>query len=245
MSNDDKARVPQSLTTANLQASILVHIEYKVKLTDHDFVIGLQHKLIPSFYDICEITNTGKVSYNGDTFIRIRSGKHDTSNPYTHAFDVRDLFESKLITQKPILLMQTDGAQDEAPRFPKTLATAIDLFHLLDLEVLLPGMNAAGLSAFNPVERRIMPLLHDLAGIVLPHDKIGSHLDSSGKTIHRELQVKNFQKATEVLYEVWKKTVIDVFSVDCKAVSVGNLYEPLIPYSVWVAKHCQQSEYSL
>ena len=90
-----------------------------------------------------------------------------------------------------------------------------------------------------------MPLLHDLAGTVLPHDKIGSHLDSSGKTIHRELQVKNFQKATEVLYEVWKKTVIDVFSVDCKAVSVGNLYEPLIPYSVSVAKHCQQSEYSL
>ena len=31
MSNDDKARVPLGLTAANLQASILMHIEYKVK----------------------------------------------------------------------------------------------------------------------------------------------------------------------------------------------------------------------
>ena len=37
---------------------------------------------------LCEITNAGKVSYIGDTFRRIRSSKHDTSNAYTHAFDV-------------------------------------------------------------------------------------------------------------------------------------------------------------
>ena len=40
--------------------------------------------------------------------------------------------------------METDGAQDEAPRFPKTLATAVNLFRLLDLGVLLHGVNAAG-----------------------------------------------------------------------------------------------------
>ena len=31
MSNDDKARVPLGLTAVNLQASILMHIEYKAK----------------------------------------------------------------------------------------------------------------------------------------------------------------------------------------------------------------------
>ena len=51
-----------------------MHREYKVKLMDLDFVIGPQHKLILAVYGICEITNTGKVSYCGDTFIRIRNG---------------------------------------------------------------------------------------------------------------------------------------------------------------------------
>ena len=43
MSNDDKTRIP---VEANLQASILMEVEYKVKLIDHDNVVGPQHKLI-------------------------------------------------------------------------------------------------------------------------------------------------------------------------------------------------------
>ena len=43
MSNDDKTRIP---VEANLQASILMQVEYKVKLIDHDNVVGPQHKLI-------------------------------------------------------------------------------------------------------------------------------------------------------------------------------------------------------
>ena len=52
---DDKARVPIGLTAANKQAPLLMHVEYKVSLPDHDFVIASQHKLIPSVYAICEI----------------------------------------------------------------------------------------------------------------------------------------------------------------------------------------------
>ena len=82
--------------------------------------------------------------------------------------------------RKPILLVETDGAQVGAPRYPKTLAIAVDLFHHLKLDVLLYGVNVAGLSAFNPVEPRMAPLSHELAGLVLPHDHYGNHLDSSG-----------------------------------------------------------------
>ena len=46
---------------ANLQL-LLIHIEYEVKLLNHDFFIGPQHKLIPTNYGICEITNTDDVS---------------------------------------------------------------------------------------------------------------------------------------------------------------------------------------
>ena len=40
LSIDDKARVPLGLAAANLQSPILMHLEYKVRLNDHDFVVG-------------------------------------------------------------------------------------------------------------------------------------------------------------------------------------------------------------
>ena len=76
----------------------------------------------------------------------------------------------------PILLMETDGAEDEAPCYPKPLAAAISLFKELKLNALLHGINTSGLSAFNPVERRMAPLLHDISGIILPHDYFVNHL---------------------------------------------------------------------
>ena len=46
------------------------------------------------------------------------------------------------------------------------------------------------------------PLSHDLAGVILPHDSYGNHLDSSAKTIDEDLQKKNFFKAAEVLSDI-------------------------------------------
>ena len=53
--------------------------------------------------------------------------------------------------------METDGASDETPRFPKPLATATALFKSLGLDVLIHGVS--GCSAFYPVERGIAPPL--------------------------------------------------------------------------------------
>ena len=57
----------------------------------------------------------GLYSLFGDCFLSISkdvvgSGLHDTSNAETHAHDVRELFDSKEVANKPILLMETDGA---------------------------------------------------------------------------------------------------------------------------------------
>ena len=41
------------------------------------------------------------------------------------------------------------------------------------------------------------PLSHDLADVILPHDHFGDHIDSSGKTIDKDLQKKNFFHAAE------------------------------------------------
>ena len=223
MSNNNKARIPLGLAADNLQALLFMHSEYKVKLLDHDFVIGLQHKLIPSVYRICKINNTGDTLYGGDTFIRVRSGKHDTSNAYTHALDVQDIFQSKL----------RDAAQNKAPHFPKAMATAFDIFFLLYLGILFHEVNAAGLSAFNPVEFRMAPLSHDFTEIDLPYDHFGNHLDPSGKLIDHEMEKKNFQKFAEVLSEVWEKTVIDGHSVNCRAVPLRSLNQQLLTWCRW------------
>ena len=117
LTNDNKARLPIGLAAASLQYPILMHLKYKVRLVDHNFVVPQRHKRIPSVYGVCEVKPNGDVSCSGDKFVRIRSGKHDSSNPYTHAYDMRELFKYNLINPKTILLLTTDSASDEAPRY--------------------------------------------------------------------------------------------------------------------------------
>lgn len=40
ISQDDKARVPIGLTAANKQAPRLMHVEYRVSLSDHDWMLA-------------------------------------------------------------------------------------------------------------------------------------------------------------------------------------------------------------
>jgi len=68
-----------------------------------------------------------------------------------------------------------------------------------------------GQSAYNIVERRMAPLSHDLAGLILPHDHFGSHLNDSGGTINIDLEKLNFRKAGQILAETWNQSVIDGF----------------------------------
>ena len=160
--------------------------------------------------------------YSKNTFIRIRSGKYDSSSAYAHACDMKELFESSNLPERPILVLSTDGAQDEAPCYPKPLPTAIYLFKNLQLYVFLHGVNAAGLFAFNPVERRMSPLSHDIAGFLLPHENFVSHLDSQGNTIDVKLKKKKIFHASQVLTDIWLHTVIDGCKVGCTALPVGK-----------------------
>ena len=55
----------------------------KVRLPDHDFAVGTRHLLVPSVMAQCQIGKDG-VSYNGETYIAVRSSKHNNSSAYTH-----------------------------------------------------------------------------------------------------------------------------------------------------------------
>lgn len=95
---DNKARVPLGITAANTQATTLMHLDYHVKLPDHDFVVAEKHKLIPSVYAGIVIKKDGEgkpeaVTHSGPKYVEIRSGKHSSSNAETHATDIHRLSE--------------------------------------------------------------------------------------------------------------------------------------------------------
>jgi len=84
MSQDDKARVPIGITAANKRAPMLMDMQYRVTLPDHDWVVAVGHKLTLSVYAGIvikphDIGNRQAVSYSGPTYIAIRSGKHSSS----------------------------------------------------------------------------------------------------------------------------------------------------------------------
>ena len=83
------------------------------------------------------------------------------------------------------------------------------------------------------------PLSHDLAGIILPHDTYGTHLDGSGKTLDKELEEENFYAAADVLSNIWSQTVIDKHQVNCKTVKKGSQFIPPEPSPDWISKHVQ------
>ncbi|ESO03128.1 hypothetical protein HELRODRAFT_174018 [Helobdella robusta] len=229
ISQDDKCRVPIGITAAKMQEPMLMHMEYRVRLPDHDWVIGDRHKLIPSVYAGLVISENGygakeAVTYSGPTFISIRSGKHSSSNAMSHARDFERLMKlpefdtiTKTMDQnaKPIFIFFVDGGPDENPRYPHTIQSAIRQFKKYNLDAIFIATNAPGRSAFNQVERRMAPLSRELCGVILPHDFYGSHLDINGKTIDEKLEILNFEHAVIAEYVCPERSEIDLIDTAC------------------------------
>ena len=208
-------------------------------------------------YALCRV-QSDIVSYSGPTLIKIRSGKHDSSTAESHAADLRELFLSKRFSTythttagdvKPIVMWTCDGGPDENPRYPRALAEAVSFFVDFDLDALFIATNAPGLSAFNRVERRMAPLSKALAGVILPHNHFGSHLSSQGETTDLNLEKQNFQKAGEILAEIWSEYSIDGHDVHAQYVPpVAKRGRPAalkVAPEAFVANHCIQSTYCL
>ncbi|KAJ1522452.1 hypothetical protein ONE63_001642 [Megalurothrips usitatus] len=262
LSKDDKCRIPLGISAATKEAPLLMHMEYRVRLPDHDWVVGSRHKLIPSVYAGIRIINKSPigqpdaVSYSGPTYVAIRSGKHSSSTATTHAVDFERLiklenFESILHTSsgeiKPVLVNFVDGGPDENPRYRKVIAETVEAFKAHNLDYVITVTNAPGRSAFNRVERRMAPLSRMLAGLVLEHNHYGAHLDSQGRTVDAELEKQNFEFAGKTLAEVWSTLNIDGESVVAEYIPPADLDESTDghPGTEWYAAHVRESQYTL
>lgn len=129
VSQDDKARVNIGVCAANKQRPLLMHLDYRVSLPDHDWVVASKRKFIPSVYGLMKIEENGlgnpnSITYTGPTYVAIRSGKHSSSTAFSHARDLENMmsmdkfapFLKNGTAVKPILIITVDGGPDENPR---------------------------------------------------------------------------------------------------------------------------------
>ncbi|CAF5015493.1 unnamed protein product [Rotaria sp. Silwood1] len=145
LSQDDKCKVPLGLPAAKVQAPMLMHLDYRVRLSDHDWTVAPRHQLTPSVYAAYILSKDGDLGYSGPTYIGIRSAKHEFSTADSHALDFDRLICLKEFEEvargeigqvKPILIVTVDGGPDENPRFPKTLVSNIRKFKKYNLDAL-------------------------------------------------------------------------------------------------------------
>ena len=121
-SQDDKAKVLIGLPAAQKHVPLLMHLEHKVRLQDHDFAVGSQHKLIPSVIGDMEIfpkKMTGDaVTYSGPTYVAIRSAKHTVSSAFHHLTNMKRIrslpefegsFTNSNSEKKPVMIITVDG----------------------------------------------------------------------------------------------------------------------------------------
>ena len=227
LSVDDKAKVPVGVTAVRKQAPLIMHVSYKIRLLDHDFVNATKHKLTPFLYSACEIKPPSsradpEIAYSGPTYMVIRSGKHDSSTACTHDRDFDHLLRLKssikLLNMKMLFNLLAgffcDGGPDENPRFQKIFDVAIQHFKKYNLDALLISTHVPGLSAYNQVARGIAPLSKARPRIWLPHERFRTHLDSSKKSTHTNLEKRNFKAAGEILAKAWEEVVLDNFPVE-------------------------------
>ena len=98
--------------------------------------------------------------------------------------------------------------------------------------------HAPGLSTYNYVERIMALPSKALAGLVIPHDSCGSHLNPSGETVAAEPEKNNFKVAGNILCQIWGKLVLDGKRVTAEYVENESV-ETAGYDEHWVFKQCK------
>ncbi|CAF1956312.1 unnamed protein product [Rotaria magnacalcarata] len=224
LTQDTKAKVSIGRPSGKGQSPLIMHLDYSISSTDQQSNSTVtHHQLTPCVYAASIIDETGLITNTGPTYISIRSAKHDHLTHESHSIDFERLIQLKEFEKvardhlgrvKPIVSINVDASGlENNTRYLKTLASAIDKFKKYNLDALVLVAQAPGQAIFNVVERRLSPMSQDLAGLILPHDHFGTHLNDAGLTQHAELEKENLKLTGNVLAEVWSMNVLDECSV--------------------------------
>ncbi|CAF5023495.1 unnamed protein product, partial [Rotaria sp. Silwood1] len=111
LSQDDRCKVPLGIFAAKIQASMLMHMNYRIRLPGHVWIVVPRHQLIPNVY----------AAY----FDRLVSLK-----------EFENVARDGTGQVKPIVIIIIDGGPDENPCFSKTLVASVKKFKKYSLDAL-------------------------------------------------------------------------------------------------------------
>ena len=97
---------------------------------------------------------------------------------------------------KSVMVVTVDWGRDINPWYTKTIACAIDYFVIQDLNALFLATNASCSRAKNGKVHKW------LSGVALPHNHLGSHLNTKRETTDKQSKIKKFSHTEEILVEI-------------------------------------------
>lgn len=193
ISQDDKAKVPVGILAVSRTFAMVQSSSTTISVPNHDFPVGPNHKLIPSFYLFMKRKDEADEGgmKQGQLACFVRPQLFSGSSSRSHMADIMTMTQEpstrplmmKAGDVRPVMFIITDGGPDENPRHFKNITEFGHLFRMLVLDYLSVRCYAAGPSAMNPVERAMSSFSSKLIGVVLPHDHHGNHIVSDRKSV--------------------------------------------------------------
>ncbi|CAG8516124.1 2174_t:CDS:2 [Scutellospora calospora] len=186
ISQDDKAKISLGIPAVGRMFKTIQSVNEPVTTEDHDFPKGNKMKLVLLIYLLIDPTNSNTTLRTGKLAIFIKPEYFISTSSLTHITDLLNL-------------------PDENPKHFKNIIEYCNLFQTLDLDYLIVRTHAPYQSAYNSVECSMASLLGKLAGITLPVDEYGVHLDSKGNVLNKELARYNFKFLGKKLCDIWSR----------------------------------------
>ncbi|GBC24607.2 hypothetical protein GLOIN_2v1766467 [Rhizophagus irregularis DAOM 181602=DAOM 197198] len=231
ISQDDKAKIGLGIPAVGRTFKTIQSVNEPVTVEDHDFPTGSKMKLIPSVYLVINPADSSNTLRTGQLSIFIRPEYFIGTSSATHIADLESIVKNENFSNT---LKKEDKVRP--------------IWVLLIDDYLTVRTHAPGQSAYNPVERSMISLSEKLAGITLPIEEFGPHLNSQGNVIDEELARRNFEYSGKKLCDIWKRDNIHEKPVTVEYVDQErNPFdepEPSISWE-WIEEHTQLCRYLL
>ncbi|GES72550.1 uncharacterized protein LOC109428822 [Rhizophagus clarus] len=161
LKEDDKAKVPLGIPAVGKPFQTLQSFQELVTLLDHDFLVGMQQKLIPLVYLLINLSDMNDAFRNGQLSIFIYPQYQVGISSSTHMSDLNSLIQDnrfdgilKINSQiKPIWILLVDGEPNKNLRHIKNIFQYCGMFCNFNLDYLSIWTHAPGQSTYNPVKR--------------------------------------------------------------------------------------------
>ncbi|CAB4479452.1 unnamed protein product [Rhizophagus irregularis] len=223
--------------------------------------IGSGQKLVPSVYLMMKPNESNDELRTGQLAIFVHHQWSLGTSSLSHMQDLKNLaldpkYSDVLKTNgevRPICVLLVDRGPDENPRHLKNIKNYCQLFRKFDLDYLTVRTYAPDQSKYNLVERGMATLSGKLAGITLPVDHFGSHLNTQGKRkdliFGKSVDARYVEELTNPFENLEFEGTVKEKEEERKQQkkkqeNENDIPECFVPWS-WIENHCNLCQCSL